>query len=1100
MAVLKRFFFIGFFLGLLLASGVFAEHDVDYEIQGLKIAKTFSNFLNERVNDTFYVSNFNYSNIEIAKESIRDFYSEHNSEIWFNLGSDNSPIEQRKEIPLYSSIIFIDTNGNEVLKYFDNVFSNNLLDISVIQNTEFKSETYFEDTIEMESGEVFIGKIMTWYTGSAKVFEEASADVKDNKIYEEVIGRDILKQGVMRFSSPVYENGKLKGIVVLSLDYRHLQELFKHFEPNNDFPVVSTSYAGNYLLVFDVDGNTIFHPKPNNILGYLEDGQLAGFNEPGFAREGNIFNLYKYKGSFSYNEMAKKVLEDKETFSSSATDVGGRTKVVMSVPILYSNSKTNYADVGVFAGIMMSIQLEQTTPIPEKIFILYSIVIGGIIFLVVLILILIFTRKKVEKKDNSLKEVVFGRINRKFIVILCIILFEIILIGFLLVYYQNQSIGRQFSGAMLETEESFADLEVASIGLLSATLETMSNDESIKDIYIEKDREKLFNYLQPLFSELKNRYQVTHFYFIEPNGSTFLRLHNKNVFGDEVKSDIFLEAKETNLISSGIELGKTAYAIRVVMPYYDGDDLIGYIELAQEIDSFFEIMKRRKGDEFLMVVEKSSLNEEDWIGVRGIKGLRNNWDDFDEHVIVSTTTEKIFPCFSTEGIDSLRKKSSLLKISKIEDEFFACGGFALIDITNEKPEVVFSLINATEDRTLMFNMRIIIVLILVLVFSIFVRVGFYVSRKISKPIAELNIVAQELQKKNFKVRADINTDDELQQLGETLNDAARVLDSMDKEYKQLEKAKTEFLSITSHELRSPMTPMQAQLQMLLGDYYGKLTTKQRSAVEIVFRNTKRLDNIIVDFLEISRIEAARLKFRFVKDNPEKVISRVIKELAGYMPEKKIKIVSEIEKLPIIEHDPGRLSQILRNLINNAIKFSKEKSIIGVRAKLKEGMILFSITDQGIGMDAKSQERIFEPFFQAEQTIYRKHQGTGLGLAIIKGIVESQGGKVWLNSIVGKGTTFYFTLPLEPLKKVKPIKLLFSAQENNIDEIKLLFLEVLGPMGNQEFKLLKDKSQLNKNDLILYVNLLIKKGILNKENGEVFKGKLLGIFGSKENEK
>jgi len=375
-----------------------------------------------------------------------------------------------------------------------------------------------------------------------------------------------------------------------------------------------------------------------------------------------------------------------------------------------------------------------------------------------------------------------------------------------------------------------------------------------------------------------------------------------------------------------------------------------------------------------------------------------------------------------------------------------------------------------------------------------VVIGFYVARKISRPIAELNLASEEIGKKNFKVRVDIRTGDELEAFGNTFNETARVLENMDKEHKQLEKAKTEFLSITSHELRSPMTPMQAQLQMLLGEYYGKLNEKQRNAMEIVSRNTKRLDSIIVDFLEISRIEAARLKFRFVRDDPSKVVSKVIEEMVGFMPEKKIKIVSKVGKLPVIEHDPDRLSQVLRNLINNAIKFSKRGTTVIVESGLDKGMIQFSVSDHGIGMDEKAQQRIFEPFFQAEQTIYREHQGTGLGLAIVRGIVESQEGKIWFDSKAGVGTTFYFTLPLKPVKVIKPIKLLFSGKKDNDAKIKEVFIEALGPLGEQEFESLDRKNKLDKKDLILYVDALIKKGILTRENGEVFKEEILSIFG------
>ncbi|MBI5871911.1 PAS domain-containing sensor histidine kinase [archaeon] len=236
-----------------------------------------------------------------------------------------------------------------------------------------------------------------------------------------------------------------------------------------------------------------------------------------------------------------------------------------------------------------------------------------------------------------------------------------------------------------------------------------------------------------------------------------------------------------------------------------------------------------------------------------------------------------------------------------------------------------------------------------------------------------------------------------------------------KKLKELDLAKTEFIAITSHELRSPMTPMKAQLQMLSEGYFGKLNKKQADAVDMVVRNTGHLDHIIMDFLEISRIQAARLKFYFKKTNLEPHIKRIVKEMNDYLPEKKIVIKTNIEKLPKFKVDPDRVLQVLRNLLNNAKKFSKENSTIILTTKVEKDRLLFSIKDSGIGIAEESQPRIFEPFFQEEQTIYRKYGGTGLGLAICKGIIESQNGRIWFKSSLGKGTTFYFTVPFKPAK-------------------------------------------------------------------------------------
>lgn len=692
------------------------------------------------------------------------------------------------------------------------------------------------------------------------------------------------------------------------------------------------------------------------------------------------------------------------------------------------------------------------------------------------------------------KGVLAGKINRKFALIFGIILFMVLLIAILIILLQSQILKQQFFNAITETEEDFLDIQEESTRTLSAVLEVILQDESLKKVYLEKDRENLFNYGQPLFQDLKEKYSITHFYFILPDGTNFVRIHNKEKYGDQINRATFLKARETKNVGAGIELGKTAYALRVVMPYYDEGKLIGYVELGQEIDNFLEILKKEKPNEFSLVIDKSSLVKEDWLSVLDVHGLRDNWEDLEEHLVVESTTENIFPCFSSENVELLERETLLLGESTIENKVFACGGFALIDASGKKSGAIFSLIDVTETRNSMYKARYVFLIILLIIFIIFTGLGFYVNRKITKPLDELSFANRELQKKNFKVRVKVKTKDEIGELGESFNQTANVLEKMDQEYKQLEKAKTEFLSITSHELRSPMTPMQAQLQMLLGEYYGKLSEKQKNALNIVARNTKRLDNIIVDFLEISRIEAARLKFKFVKKSPTEAVKRIIEEMKGFMPEKKIKINTNIGNLPIIEHDPDRLEQVLRNFVNNAIKFSKPGTTIDVAAKLDKGMILFSVKDQGIGINVNDQKRIFEPFFQAEQTMYREHQGTGLGLAIIRGIVESQNGKVWLESDAGKGTTFYFTLPLKPVTIIKPIKLLFSSSKDINEKIKLLLVESLGPMGIQEFEELSNKNQLNKKDLLWYIDLLMKKKILDEEKAEFFKVKLLEIFG------
>lgn len=389
-------------------------------------------------------------------------------------------------------------------------------------------------------------------------------------------------------------------------------------------------------------------------------------------------------------------------------------------------------------------------------------------------------------------------------------------------------------------------------------------------------------------------------------------------------------------------------------------------------------------------------------------------------------------------------------------------------------EIAAAYVKINEGKQVVGNITSLIMFVITVIILLF---GFVVSKSISKPIQHLYLATKKIGQGDYTSRVDVKTGDELEELGLALNKTTEALAQVEKERKQIDSAKTRFISITSHELRSPMTPMKAQLQMLEGEYFGKISKKQKEAVQTVIRNANRLDKIIVDFLEVSRIEAARLKFIFKKVSLTQSVNQLLKFMEGFMPEKKVKIIGHIDNLPIIEVDPDRVDQVLRNLINNAIKFSPDNGQVVVTAKKKENYIQFSVTDQGVGLKLEDQRRIFEPFYQAEQTIYRKKGGTGLGLAICRGIVEAQNGKLWLESEVGKGSTFYFTLPLIPVKEIKAIKLLFSSQENVELEFKKLFLEILGPMGENEFNVLK-RLGLSKDTILSYVKEIQGHGIIN----------------------
>ena len=415
-------------------------------------------------------------------------------------------------------------------------------------------------------------------------------------------------------------------------------------------------------------------------------------------------------------------------------------------------------------------------------------------------------------------------------------------------------------------------------------------------------------------------------------------------------------------------------------------------------------------------IKKAEEEEEEEERATVLKGIRSNYND-------------LKPLFSDFVIYTENPGD---KSSELGDRL---RGQLLIK-SQEMVSISSKLSSIAAANVLSATQKIFYIVIVVIVVGIILVINFLVLLKsIVKPIKQLHEATEELEKRNFDTRIDIKTGDELEQLGKSFNKTAEALGKIEKEHEEIDEAKTQFISMTSHELRSPMTPLKAQLQMIEQNYYGKINNKQRSALEIVIRNANRLDKIIVDFLEISRIESARLKFEFKKTDLSKTVKDTVIFMKGFMPEKNIKLILKAGKLPIIEVDADRLNQVLQNLISNAIKFSNPGTAVEITANHEKNNILFSVKDEGVGISLQDKQHLFEPFFQAKQTINGRYGGTGLGLAICKGVVEAQKGKIWVESQLGKGSTFYFTVPMKPVKEIVPIKLIGREKRVTIREAK-----------------------------------------------------------------
>jgi len=293
---------------------------------------------------------------------------------------------------------------------------------------------------------------------------------------------------------------------------------------------------------------------------------------------------------------------------------------------------------------------------------------------------------------------------------------------------------------------------------------------------------------------------------------------------------------------------------------------------------------------------------------------------------------------------------------------------------------------------------------------------------VDKTVNKLKTAEDVLKSQDAKMQkqVDSKTREMKKVISELQDTKAAVLNMMEdvveanEELKQLDEAKSNFLNMVSHELKTPLTAMTAHLEVL-HDMDKNLSEQQKGSLTAIRRNSDSLRMLIENILEIARIESKKFELNITKVDVNDIIRETVVNLRILALNKKVKLIAETQNLPAINSDEARLKEILNNLISNAIKFT-ERGSVRVRSRKTGNFILVEVIDTGIGIPEDKIENLFTKFYQVDGSLSRRYGGTGLGLSITKQLVELQGGKIGLQSQVKKGSRFFFTLPIRGGKK------------------------------------------------------------------------------------
>lgn len=239
-----------------------------------------------------------------------------------------------------------------------------------------------------------------------------------------------------------------------------------------------------------------------------------------------------------------------------------------------------------------------------------------------------------------------------------------------------------------------------------------------------------------------------------------------------------------------------------------------------------------------------------------------------------------------------------------------------------------------------------------------------------------------------------------------------VLKDMRHEF-EVDRAKTEFVSVASHQLRTPLAAIKWFLELIMTGDTGPISESQKDFLTQISDSTERMIDLVNSLLNVSRIETGRITIEPEPTDLVMITEKATKELIPIFQKRKqiFKLNKPSKELPKITIDPKLISEVIINLLSNASKYTPEDGSVTINIEQVDDSILFRVSDTGYGIPAHQQHRLFEKFFRGENIVKYSTEGTGLGLYIVKAIVESSGGKIWFESEENKGSTFYFTLPI-----------------------------------------------------------------------------------------
>ena len=536
--------------------------------------------------------------------------------------------------------------------------------------------------------------------------------------------------------------------------------------------------------------------------------------------------------------------------------------------------------------------------------------------------------------------------------------------------------------------------------LMGAILDVLKQDERLQAAFRERDRDALLRLAGPMMDALRSQHKITHFYFADPDQVCVLRVHSPAQYGDVLGRFTMTSVAKTGENASGIELGRYGtLTLRVVTPWRDDEGLIGFLELGQEVEYVAKDSRNILDIEILVLIRKDLLDRRNWEAGLQMFAHRANWDDLPSVVVTAETADVNMEAVAQYLPQSGDELDTPLREITVGAERYCVSLVPLHDVQDRPVGWIAVLHNATDDflalRAAVMRVVAVCVVVGAVLFPLFYIFLGQVERNLAAARAKLidESRAREVAQKRHA-----------QDVEQRAKDLAALNVSLEQSNRDME----DFIHAVSHHLQEPLRKIHSFGTFLLEDCAQDLPESGKQYVRRMQAGVERMKELIGALLRLSRIGMREGKLAAVE--PRQIIGRALATLTGPIQEAGAEVVVG-EDLPSVVADPAQLQQVFQNLIGNAVKFRSpdRPPRVTIAARAEDAHAVFSVADNGIGMEAADLEKVFGVFQRLHP--FGEYQGTGVGLALCATLIHRHGGKIWAESEPGKGSVFRFTLPL-----------------------------------------------------------------------------------------